>query len=93
MVQNPANVYVGFREELTVLSINKETNDVTNLAEDGGTLSSLTADSSGFVSVNRKTIYTVYGPDGRDLGGRTPTDGAFLINPSIAVDPGTAVNP
>jgi hypothetical protein len=89
MVQNPTNVYAGTKQSGTAVSINKKTHDVTTLNERNGTLSSMTADSNGFVTVNRgeasEATSIIYGPDGELL---FPQRGpAFVINPISSVNP------
>lgn len=89
MVQNPTNVYLGTTQSGTAVSINKTTFDVTTLGIGNGTLTSMTADSYGFVTINRNQAggitNTIYGPDGEQEFFRN--GGVFLINPIDSVNP------
>ena len=89
MVQNPTNIYVGTTQSAAAVSINKTTFDVTALGIGNGTLTSMTADSYGFVTVNRNQAggitNTIYGPDGEPEIFRG--FGAFMINPIDGVNP------
>jgi hypothetical protein len=86
MVQNPTHVDVGIKGGLAALRINKEKYDVTTLDEDGGTLSTITADNSGFVSVSRQVNYNLYEPNGHEVDHLG--NGAYLINQVNSVESG-----
>jgi len=89
MVQNPTNVYAGTTQSSAAVSINKTTYDVTTLGVGNGTLASMTADSYGFVTINRNQAggitNTIYAPDGQLELFRN--GGVFMINPIDAVNP------
>jgi hypothetical protein len=90
MVQNPTNVYAGVKQSATVVSINKKSYQITNLDEESGALISITADSYGFVSIDRRRAAEIYGPDGERL--RSRGAGGFLINPIDSVYPANHPN-
>lgn len=89
MVQNPTNVYVGTTQSATAVRVNKTTYDVTTLGIGNGTLTSMTADSYGYVTINRNQAggitNTIYGPD--DQLELFRNGGVFLINPIDSVNP------
>jgi len=89
MVQNPTNVYAGTNQSSSAVSINKSNYSVSQVGVVFGTVSSITADSYGYVTINQDDNgsygNTVYGPNGQlqsDGGG-----GYFMINPIDALNP------
>ena len=89
MAQNPTNVYAGTNQSSVAVSINKSSYAVSTVGGGYGFISSITADSYGFVVVNSGAngtyVNSVYAPNGDWEGGGGGD--YFIINPINALSP------
>ena len=89
LADNPVNVYAGTNQSTDAVSINKTTFAVNTVGAVFGTVTAITADSYGFVTINQEQNGS-YGNSVYDPNGNLVSDGGggyFMINPIDGLNP------